>query len=229
MGSMAANRISRLDEAYLLCTEASVFEDFAAGVHILIDRAAARAEQDAHLKFANGSVEDGWTSKIIDRLEGFGVTARPGAAGGNADIVIEHYAGDFTIICESKVLGKIPTSTTTYGSDHLLEGVKQLVTRYSTATIEQDHCVLIVFCFSPKMKAAMERWKAYFFDKSISGTDEEKEYFEDLSDYHFERYDGRRGFFTTHTHHSSGYAVKVRHVPVCLHHRPIDKSAQNKV
>lgn len=226
MGSMAVNRLSGLDEAYLLCTEASTFEDFAAGVHILIDRAVARAEQNAHLQFANGSVEDGWTSRIIERLDGFGVSARPGTAGGNADIVIEHHAGIFTIICESKVLGQIPTSTTNYGSSHIFEGMKQLVTRYSTGTAGQDHCVLIIFCFSPKMRSAIERWKEFFFDKAVNGTEEEKEYFEDLKDYIFSRYAGVRGFFTTHTHHSSGYPVKVRHVPVCLHHKPIDKSGR---
>ncbi|MCP1314164.1 MULTISPECIES: hypothetical protein [unclassified Halomonas] len=228
MCNMAVNRLSGVDEAYLLCTQAATFEDFAAGVHILIDRAAARAEQNAHLQFANGSVEDGWTSRIIERLDGFGVSARPGTAGGNADIVIENQAGQFTIICESKVLGKIPTSSTRYDSGHLFEGVKQLVTRYTTGTVGQDHCILIIFCFSPKMKMAIERWKTFFFDKVMNGEDEEKEYFEDLDDYSFPRYSGLRGFFTTHTHHSSGYPVKVRHLPVCLHHQPIDKSAQSK-
>lgn len=227
MCNMAVNRLSGLDEAYLLCTQAATFEDFAAGVHILIDRAATRAEQNAHLQFANGSVEDGWTSRIIERLDGFGVSARPGTAGGNADIVIEHHAGHFTIICESKVLGKIPTSSTNYGSDHIFEGMKQLVTRYSTGTPGQDHCILIIFCFSPKMRMAIERWKAFFFDKAVNGTEQEQEYFEDVKDYVFSRYEGMRGFFTTHVHHSSGYYVKVRHVPVCLHHQPIDKSGRN--
>ncbi|MCZ0930315.1 hypothetical protein L0636_07745 [Halomonas janggokensis] len=227
MNSLAANRISGLDKAFLLCNQAERFEDFATGVYILLDRAVKSAEQEAHILFESGSVEDGWSSKIIARLDnGFCLRARPASAGGNADIVIEHLSGDFTIICESKILGKIPNSTSAYYNNHLLEGVKQLVTRYSTATAEQDHCILLIFCFSPKMRDAIEKWKHYFFDKSNNGTPEEKEYFGGLEEYNFADYEGQRGFFTTHPHHSSGYPIKVRHVPVCLHHQPIDKSAR---
>lgn len=227
MSLMAASQLSGLDKAYILCTQAESFEDFANGVYILLDRAAVSAEQEAHILFESGSVEDGWSSKIIARLDnGFCLRARPASAGGNADIVIEHLAGEFTIICESKILGKIPNSTSTYYNNHLLEGMKQLVTRYSTGSVGQDHCILLIFCFSPKMRVAIEHWKNYFFEKSLNGTLEEKDYFEGLAEYEFKCFESQRGFFTTHIHHSSGYPVKIRHVPVCLHHQPIDKSAR---
>lgn len=227
MNNLTANKISALEKAFLLCNQAENIDDFASGVYILLDRAVKSAEQEAHILFESGSVEDGWTSKVIARLDnGFCLKARPASAGGNADIVIEHLGGDFTIICESKILGPIPNSSSRYGNNHLLEGMKQLVTRYSTGSVEQDHCILLIFCFSPKMKLAIDNWKAYFFDKSVNGKEEEREYFQGLTDYIFEKYEGVRGFFTLHTHHSSGYPVKVRHVPVCLHHNPIDKSGR---
>ncbi|PRY63485.1 hypothetical protein B0H98_10880 [Vreelandella songnenensis] len=229
MISLTANRMSALDKAFLLCNQAENFDDFASGVHILLDRAVNSAEQEAHILFESGSVEDGWTSKIIARLDnGFCLKARPATAGGNADIVIEHLSGDFTIICESKILGEIPNSTSKYYNNHLLEGMKQLVTRYSTATVGQDHCILLIFCFAPMMRDAIDKWKQYFFDKSKNGTDDDKKHFKNLGDYNFVSYVGQRGFFTSHTHHSSGYPVKVRHVPVCLYHQPVDKSAKRK-
>lgn len=212
------------------CAMADSYEEFSAYTHQFIDLAAQRVEQQNHLKFDSGNAEDGWTSKIMDNIRSAGLNVRAAVMSGNSDIVIEQNRNRYVVICESKILGSAPGSGSDYANDHLFEGVLQLTSRYTTGSYGNDHSILLILCFKPQMKIKLERWKEYFFAKSKEDFCQHE--FDGLVDFCYEEehlelgLKNLRGFITTHTHYSSGDSVHIRHVPVCLHFNPIDKSGR---
>ncbi|MCT8469434.1 hypothetical protein KZO85_12645 [Chromohalobacter canadensis] len=216
--------LPRYAQLMIQCAQAETYEKFVSAVHEVVDNAVQRVEQQSHLVFDTSNAEDGWTSKVIDNIGNAGLHARPATMSGNTDITIEQVGGPFSVICESKIIGSAPGSTSNYGNGHLFEGVLQLVSRYATCSSGNDHCILMVLCFKPMAKSVLESWKGFFFDKS----QEEKfcSRFSELDDYVCDAYAGMRGFFTQHIHYTSGCPVKIRHVPVSLFFDPQDKSGR---
>tara|TARA_B100000678_G_scaffold287402_1_gene293921 strand:+ start:868 stop:1611 length:744 start_codon:yes stop_codon:yes gene_type:complete len=218
--------LPRHAQLMIQCSHAESYEEFVSAVHEVVDNAVQRVEQQSHLVFDTSNAEDGWTSKIIDNISSSGLYARPAMMSGNTDIAIEQIGGPFSIICESKIIGSAPGSTTNYDNGHLFEGVLQLVTRYATCSPGNDHCILIILCFKPMARTVLDKWRKFFFKKTKEDSFSSR--FSGLDDYECGVYSGMRGFFTRHVHYTSGEPVKIRHVPVHLFFEPQDKSGRKE-
>jgi hypothetical protein len=98
--------------------------------------------------------EDELTFFILASLKGMGFQATHDTQiGGHCDIVVEG-ADSFLWIAEAKKYRK--------AYQWLLDGVKQLITRYATGQDGQDSGELLIYYFMPNARGFVARWEGYF-------------------------------------------------------------------
>lgn len=150
--------------------------------------------------------EDRLTIDIVNLLNQAGYDAsHETKSGGHVDITVK-FRGMFWF-GEAKI-------HSTY--DHLLEGFKQLCTRYTRGDINQDHGGVLLYIKQKNAKSVMDRWKEHLSEQNYPDYESSPCATRPLS------------FFSKHTHDVSGLPFNVRHMPVMLYFNPQDKSAMRR-
>ncbi|OFC70422.1 hypothetical protein [Alteromonas confluentis] len=156
------------------------------------------------------TLEDNLTNHILANLRTLGYSAEPENKSGNADMCVKRK--NFMWLGEAKK----------HSGDYqyLADGMHQLSTRYSLSTPSANHGGLIIYIHEAKGAGISNEWRKRLREQKLIGL----ETYSDL-----ELSDCRKNtfcFLSSHTHHSSGIKYNVRHIPIFLHHDPIDKSAR---
>lgn len=144
--------------------------------------------------------EDAMTQHVVDMMATAGIPAEHDPeVGGHVDIVVRANGG-FLFVLEAK-------KHTSY--KWLLDGFRQLSTRYGVAQTGRDRGEVLIYCRVQRGDRVLEKWRERLF-AAINGLE--------LT----EPDDGKGGLYfrTQHTCQSSGSPFKVRHKLVPLYHNP---------
>jgi len=207
LGNANPNLLGFVDR--LLVSLEGTEEEFLQVLYDDFDSIANEFQKHRHLRCHDE--EDRTTIEIISNLNSrqYNVT-HDEASSGHADMVVRH--GRFTWIGEAK---------RDHSSTNILEGFKQLVTRYTTGTNGQKSGGLLIYIQNnPNASLYMEKWKKFFMEKAkefpleVSGGEVRIE----------ECSSNELAFFTVHEHQVSGNLFRTRHMPILLHFNPQDKS-----
>ncbi|WP_276641346.1 hypothetical protein [Siccibacter turicensis] len=180
------------------------YDSFIEMLYIDLEAVIKLLEQAAALRQNDG--EDRLSSEIINILFGFGYqSSHDSFINGHSDIVVMYKK--YTWIGEAKIHKDY---------NYLLEGFKQLCTRYSSGSEDDNQGALIFYVKGNNALDVVKKWKTHL----------QKEKFEDLT---FSDCTSRKSlsFFSTHKHDKSGLDYKVRHLAIILGFNPQDKSAKN--
>lgn len=101
--------------------------------------------------------------------------------------------------------------------NYLLEGYKQLSSRYSSGLEDENHGAVIVINRNKNLKSVMEHWRNYLPENGQG-------YYKELKvrDCPINEI----AFISSHKHEKSGLKYTVRHIPVSVYFKPIDKSSK---
>ncbi|KXO13295.1 hypothetical protein AKG98_3517 [Moritella sp. JT01] len=183
------------------------FTSFINNIHSLLDKIVQRIE--LHPIHREHDTEDRTTIEIVNALNFLGETCEHEASyGGNCDIT-SNYQNRYLWLAEAKI---------DYSNTHIMEGFRQLVDRYSTASRIQKQGSLLIYCKDKAPHEVLKAWKKYFFDKDSSS----KEYSINLDS------ENDRSFVTSHRHHQSDKVFVVKHEVISLFDNATDKSARKK-
>lgn len=151
-------------------------------------------------KERKGRSEDGLTIDVISILKSlvFNVS-HDTTVGGHCDIVIQEKF-DFLWLGEAKIHKSY---------DWLLQGFNQLDTRYATATTNQNHGGLIIYCYNMRSDQVMEKWAAFLAENRTDVT-----VTKDTSD--------KSIIYSKHIHKRTGNEYTVRHKIISLYFYPKD-------
>lgn len=125
---------------------------------------------------------------------------------GHPDIYVENSRG-FEWIGESKIHSD-------YGT--LLDGFRQLSTRYSSGFIGRNHGAVLIITKNESINNLMQRWKNKLNQSEFNGINITACKMDNTC------------FLSTHEHQVSGQDYTVRHIPISILHKPTDKSARNR-
>ena len=183
------------------CTQINDYPSFIDSLYNSLDECLGIClpEQKARLYEKN---EDDITDKVITFLQGrYGMRTATHDTDRNGHVDITVCIKGFSWIGEAKILDN------NYSNAHLKDGMKQLLTRYSTGN-ELDSGFL-VYIKKPLGVKHKDSWRSYLKSNSIL---------------HFLKdYDCTQSgdcFFTEHESEITGKTVKIRHMPVYLYHTP---------
>lgn len=197
----------------LLVRQSQDYESFAKGIYGLLRQAKEIAEEAGDVRYESDNLEDGITINLKGSLAPYRANIEMSHIRGNADFVVRNDSRTLRWIGEAKVLDE------SRSNPHLYEGVKQLATRYSVGGESEQHGGLLIYNFKSRTSVRVDQWKKYFFEKAPDDD------FEELEEVELEDMDCCGGFFTRHSHHSSGEPYVICHIPFTFVHNPIDKSA----
>ncbi len=181
------------------------YESFIEMLYIDLETIIKLLERSAALRQKDG--EDRLSSEIINIFDGLGYLAlHDNFINGHSDIVV--IFKEYTWIGEAKIHKDY---------DYLTEGFKQLCTRYSTGSEDDNQGALIFYVKGNNAHEVVTNWKSHL----------QKEGFKDLS---ISDCTSRKSlsFLSTHTHDKSGLDYKVRHLAIILGFDPQDKSAKKR-
>ncbi|MBO9697512.1 MAG: hypothetical protein J7499_15065 [Sphingopyxis sp.] len=185
---------------------ALIFADTAEDMLEQVDAAIDHIAQDFARtpKERQGRSEDGLTTDVITSLRNMGFQAsHDTTVGGHCDIVIEG-CNNFLWLGEAKIHRSY---------DWLLQGFNQLDTRYATASLDQDHGGIIIYCYEGRTDVIIDEWAMRLRQARPDV---------DVTD----RASGERFFKSSHLHHRTGRPYSVRHVPIALQWKPLRESSQ---
>lgn len=175
------------------------YQDQLCLVERAIDWCGLQIVENRHLKQEMG--EDALTIEIVHMLKGMGYDAEHDTQiGGHCDVIVRGKR-DFLWIGEAKIHKDY---------DWLLKGYEQLDSRYSTGQPGQDAGELIIFSRNERIDKVMDKWITHLTESrrdvtvSLSESDELIRY-------------------TLHKHPGTGRPFKVRHKPINLYWRPMDR------
>lgn len=143
---------------------------------------------------------------IVGQLYGLNYDAsREESSNGNVDVTVKF--SEFIWLAEAKIFNSNPV---------LLEGFKQLASRYSTASnLEANKGAYLIYNFRADTKKLIDSYKAY----SVT------ELSKDFPDYRTEDCPAHPlRFYSTHTEISSGLQYRIKHIPFTFYFDPVDKS-----
>lgn len=184
---------------------ALIFADTAEDMLEQVDAAIDHIAQDFARtpKERQGRSEDGLTTDVVTSLRNMGFQAsHDTTVGGHCDVVIEG-RNNFLWLGEAKIHRSY---------DWLLQGFNQLDTRYATASLDQDHGGIIIYCYEGRTDTIIDEWA-----KRLKQARPDVE----LTD----RRPEERFFRSSHLHHRTGRPYHVRHVPVALQWKPAQQSS----
>jgi hypothetical protein len=155
--------------------------------------------------------ENQLTEHILACLRMLGYQAeRDTDFGGHCDLCVQK--SEFMWLGEAKKHGDY---------QYLADGFHQLCTRYSNSSPTASLGGLLIYIHQSKGAGVVKEWKERLNKQELKG---------------LETYDGlliedaskhSSCFYSRHLHHGSGLNYRVRHIPIFLHHKPMDKSARN--
>lgn len=176
------------------------YEEFIARLYRDLDAIFVDIQANRELRYKDS--EDRTTIEIVSQLSRMGYTASHDRKnGGHVDITAQ--LKKFVWWGEAK-------KHTSY--NHLLEGFKQLSTRYTTGGVGRSNGGLLIYVRNKNTKLVMAKWRQHLSE-------------EKLSDYSsVECSQLPPSFFSEHTHEVSGEKFRVRHMPIMLYFDPQDKS-----
>ncbi|WP_051686736.1 hypothetical protein [Pseudoalteromonas sp. ND6B] len=149
--------------------------------------------------------EDRYNVDIANTLSTMGYQAHHDKwKNGHPDIVVESHRG-YQWIGESKIHSDY---------NYLLEGFRQLTTRYSSGFIAQNHGAILIITKNRSIKDLMSNWENKLISSEYSDVAVQKCTIDDDC------------FISTHTHQVSGSEYTVRHIPISILFNPTDKSAR---
>lgn len=151
--------------------------------------------------------EDKLTAFIISMLKMKGYDASHGTTGGGSkDITVNGSAPSWSWIGEAKIYNSITD---------LREGFLQLSTRYRNVDPLKSCGGLLAYTRREYAADLMDKWK-----KAVGKIP--------LRNFRVCPCPSRDrlGFISVHDHISSGLPFEVRHLAICLYHRPLDKSGR---
>ncbi|CAH1602493.1 conserved hypothetical protein [Vibrio jasicida] len=125
---------------------------------------------------------------------------------GHPDIYVDSHRG-YKWIGESKLHSDYET---------LLEGFRQLSTRYSSGFVGQNHGAVLIVTKNQSISNLMEKWQEKLLSSEFQGV-EVKECKMDTT-----------CFLSAHDHPVTGEKYTVRHIPISILFNPTDKSARNR-
>lgn len=157
-------------------------------------------------------LEDQITDDLIRDLNLYGYSAsHDTSSGGHVDItvILGSSSQSLSWIGEAKIYRTITD---------LEEGFLQLSTRYRPAggNFNHNQCGMLIYVFRPDTKALIEQWREHLKAKFANSSN-------DIDDFKINPF----AFFSDFKH-DSGLTFKVRHMPLCLHCAPKDKSARSR-
>lgn len=180
------------------------YAEFVALVDEAIDWVGQEFARNA--QFKQDRSEDELSVDLVIALKAMGFWAgHDTAVGGHCDIVIEG-ARAFLWLGEAKIHRDY---------DWLLKGYRQLTTRYSTGNPEQDAGGLVIYCFGPRIDEIMKNWNEHLVSN-------EQELSTDVCP------KNALAFLSMQKHTRTGRQYRVRHVPISLHHKPLDNEKSKK-
>ena len=180
-----------------------IFASSADDMVALVDRAIDHIVQEFARtpKERKDRSEDGLSIDLVTSLKELGFQAsHDTTTGGHCDIVVDGIY-NFLWLGEAKIHKDY---------DWLLKGFNQLDSRYATATKNQDHGGMIIYCMGERVDQVMDRWREHLAKERPDvtvGT----------------RGDGELEFRSSHVHTRTGREYHVRHVPISLYWKPLDK------
>lgn len=146
--------------------------------------------------------EDGLSIDVVTSLQELGFQAsHDTTTGGHCDIVIDGIYG-FLWLGEAKIHKSY---------DWLLQGFNQLDSRYATASKNQDHGGMVIYCLGERVDQVMDRWREHLAKERPDVTVGERK-------------DGELEFRSSHRHKRTGRDYHVRHIPISLYWKPLDKA-----
>lgn len=184
---------------------ASSYQDFVEVLYADLDLAVNRLEGNPQL-YQNDS-EDELTGHIIGILQTLGYAASHGTTGGGSkDITVNGKNPSWVWIGEAKIYKS---------SNDLHEGYLQLSTRYRHPDPTKSCGGLLAYIKRPNAATLMDKWKVEFMKLPLPN----------LNSRECPKR-SKLAFFSIHDHESSGLPFEVRHLAVCLHFYPRDKSGR---
>ncbi|WFE72653.1 hypothetical protein P8S55_06075 [Halomonas sp. M1] len=190
---------------------------FVEGVYGLIEYVKDICQSSNNIVYSSEAAEDSITHSIVNCLRPFNANiSMKQSGGGNADIVITNAINRLKWVGEAKILND------SYSNNHIFEGFLQLSTRYSNASDSEQHGGLLIYNFKERLDRCVNRWNEYVFKYA-------PEYdFDDFEKIELDSLNTFKGFFTAHTHHSTGEKYTVAHIPINFYTNQLDKSARSK-
>jgi hypothetical protein len=143
---------------------------------------------------------------IVGQLYGLNYDAsREESSNGNVDVTVKF--AEFIWLAEAKIFNSNP---------YLLEGFKQLASRYSTASnLEANKGAYLIYNFRANTKELIDSYKAYSLAQLPP----------DFPDYQVKDCPVHPlRFFSTHTEAGSGLEYQIKHIPFTFYFDPVDKS-----
>ena len=151
--------------------------------------------------------EDRYNVDIANTLNQIGYQAHHDKwINGHPDIFVESHRG-YKWIGESKIHSDY---------NNLLDGFRQLTTRYSSGFIGQNHGAVLIVTKNESIKQLMLKWQTKLEESEFDCKSVEKCSEDDNC------------FVSMHEHHVSGEDYTVRHIPISIRFNPTDKSARNR-
>jgi len=167
---------------------------FAKRLYQELDDIIKSLEETAHLR--DNDSEDKLTSDIVLLLRQTGYEASHDKdTRGHVDMRVEK--NSFIWIGEAKIHRSY---------DWLLEGLKQLLTRYSTG--KEDGFGLLIYIRNANAKAVMEEWRKRLEKGNECNLKETNDGLEKLT------------FWSLHQHEGSGLDISTKHIGVSLYYNP---------
>lgn len=185
----------------LLTLEHNDYDGWVRCIHQLLAWIAKEFAQNPELR--TGLSEDEITIQVVSHLRQAGFAAdHETKVGGHCDIKI---SGSFEKhwLAEAKIKG----GTSKYDYRWLLKGVNQLLNRYSTGEIGQNHGGFLIYCKQSHIDDVMRQWKKKLVQE-LEGSD-------------FLPCEwGTAGFRSTLLHKRTGRSYSVQHIPFNLYFGP---------
>ncbi|MBS9525978.1 hypothetical protein KI659_18300 [Litoribacter alkaliphilus] len=177
------------------------YEGFVKALYRDLDWCVEKVQNEKKYLQPDNNGEDRISAFIRNSLEGLMYYADAKfVAGGNTDLTIKSFNGQFQWIGEAKLVDSVNNS-------HIWGGFLQLAKRYTNG--DETNGGILIYIFASDAKSLMRKYKEYTTTKK---------------GYNFTYEDCKTrlagGFYSTHKHHSSGLDFKTRHIPVILHYNP---------
>lgn len=176
-------------------TLASSYSEFVACVNRGLDDVIELIQENPNLRRSDS--EDRITIDIVVALRSKGFDAgHDTMTGGHTDIFVRK--NNFKWIAEAKIYKN--------GYSYLMQGFKQLTTRYANGTPNNSHGCILIYIKNCNAAQIVERWKSHLFNEQLPGFSSSVATPLDFS--------------SQHTHPGSGLPYEVRHIGVVLHFNP---------
>jgi hypothetical protein len=105
---------------------------------------------------------------------------------------------------------------------YLGDGFHQLCTRYSCPTNSSNHGGLIIYIHIEKGKLIVDEWVKRLKTRKLIG-------FENYEPINISKCTRNTDYYSSvHEHAGTSYPYHVRHIPIFLHHNPMDKSGRSR-